>query len=109
MTGQIQVAGDQWPMFLYANFTYDLKDPWNGLLQSGLLILAFKHISMSPSSVDQEPKVTHSGIAHLHRMWSVMKASIAYIATQARFALTLAQVFSCTDLITNSEHFYTSC
>ena len=24
------------------------------------------------------------------------------------FALTLAQVFSCTDLVTDSEHFYTS-
>ena len=38
MTGQIQVAGDQWPVFLYANFTYDLEDPWNGLLRSGLLL-----------------------------------------------------------------------
>ena len=38
MTGQIQVAGDQWSVFLYANFTYDLEDPWNGLLRSSLLI-----------------------------------------------------------------------
>ena len=43
MTGQIQVAGDQWPVFLYANFTYDLEDLWNGLLQSGLLILVSFH------------------------------------------------------------------
>ena len=43
MTGQIQVAGDQWPVFLYANFTYDLKDLWNGLLQSGLLVLVSFH------------------------------------------------------------------
>ena len=35
---QIQVAGDQWPVFLYANYTYDAEDPWNGLLCSGLLI-----------------------------------------------------------------------
>ena len=27
---------------------------------------------------------------------------------QAHFALTLVQVFSCTDLVTDSEHFYTS-
>ena len=74
MNGQIQVMGDQWPVFLYANYTYNLEDPWNGLLWSGLLISvslhnsvvilfnhhdqAFKHIFMSPSSVDQEPKAT---------------------------------------------------
>ena len=139
MNGQIHVAGDQWPVFLYANYTYDLEDPWNGLLWSSLLISvslhnsivilfnhhdqAFKHIFTSPSSVDQEPKATCSGNAHLHRMRSITKASIAYVATQvllphivvpltvllqACFALTSAQVFSCTDLITNLEHFYTS-
>ena len=36
--GQIQVAGDQWPLFLYANYAYDAEDPWNGLLHSGLLV-----------------------------------------------------------------------
>ena len=39
MNGQIQVAGDQWLLFLYANYAYDLEDPWNGLLRSGLLVL----------------------------------------------------------------------
>ncbi|KIM61427.1 hypothetical protein SCLCIDRAFT_25912 [Scleroderma citrinum Foug A] len=63
---------------------------------------------MSPSSVDQEPKVACCGNAHLHGMQSVTKVSIAYVTTQAHFALTSAQVFSCTDLITDSEHFYTS-
>lgn len=38
MNGQIQVAGDQWPLFLYANYTYDPEDPWNGLLRGGLLV-----------------------------------------------------------------------
>ena len=38
VNGQIQVAGDQWPVFLYANYSYDPEDPWNGLLQSGLLV-----------------------------------------------------------------------
>ena len=36
--GEIQVARDQWPIFLYANYTYDSEDPWNGLLRSGLLV-----------------------------------------------------------------------
>ncbi|KAF8840532.1 hypothetical protein BDN67DRAFT_980964 [Paxillus ammoniavirescens] len=81
---------------------------WNGLLHSGLLVVAFKHIFTSPSSVDQEPKATHSGNAHIHSMRSTTKTSLAYVAMQARFALNSAQVFSCIDLITNSEHFYNS-
>ena len=36
--GEIQVAGDQWPVFLYTDYTYDPEDPWNGLLRSGLLV-----------------------------------------------------------------------
>ena len=36
--GELQVSGDQWPIFLYADYTYDSEDPWNGLLRSGLLI-----------------------------------------------------------------------
>jgi hypothetical protein len=37
-SGQFQVAGDQWPIFLYANCMYDSDNPWNGLLHSGLLV-----------------------------------------------------------------------
>ncbi|KIJ58978.1 hypothetical protein HYDPIDRAFT_118906 [Hydnomerulius pinastri MD-312] len=108
VNGQIQVAGDQWPVFLYANYWYDPEDPWNGLLRSGLLVSAFKHIFTSPSSVDQEPKATRSGNARIHGMRFITKASIAYIATHARFSLTSAQVFSRTDLVTDSERFYNS-
>lgn len=83
----------------------------------------FKHIFMSPSSVDQEPKATHSGNARIHGMRSTTKTSLAYVATQVSkgklfrvsltffqvcFALTSAQVFSRTDLITDSECFYNS-
>jgi len=38
VNGEIQVAGDQWPVFLYADYSYDPEDPWNGLLRSGLLV-----------------------------------------------------------------------
>ncbi|KIM60349.1 hypothetical protein SCLCIDRAFT_26690 [Scleroderma citrinum Foug A] len=106
--GEIQVAGDQWPIFLYANYTYNPEDPWNGLLHSGLLVAAYKHIVMSPSSVDQEPKATHSGNTHIHGMHSTTKASLTYVTTQAHFALTSAQVFSHTDLVTDSKCFYMS-
>ena len=36
--GEMQVNGDQWPVFLYADYMYDPEDPWNGLLHSGLLV-----------------------------------------------------------------------
>lgn len=35
---QLRVAGDQWPILLYANYAYDAEDPWNGLLRSGILV-----------------------------------------------------------------------
>ncbi|KIM57863.1 hypothetical protein SCLCIDRAFT_28496 [Scleroderma citrinum Foug A] len=108
MNGQIQVAGDQWPVFLYANYTYDPEDPWNGPLRNGLLVSAFKHIFTLPSSVNQEPKATRSGNVHIHGMHAVTKASLAYVATQAQFLLTSTQVFSHTDHVTDSEHFYNS-
>ncbi|KAG1842301.1 hypothetical protein C8R48DRAFT_751100 [Suillus tomentosus] len=60
-SGEIIVTGDQWPLFLYADYHYDSKDPWNGLFRSALL--AYKHVFTSPSSVDREPKATRSGNA----------------------------------------------
>ncbi|KAF8836929.1 hypothetical protein BDN67DRAFT_910194, partial [Paxillus ammoniavirescens] len=106
INGQIQVTGDQWLVFLYANYTYDLMVFC--AVGSFVSCKAFKHFFTSPSSVDQEPKATHSGNARLHGMWCMTKSSIAYVGTQARFALTSVQVFSRTDLVTDSKRFYTS-
>ena len=36
--GEMQVKGNQWPVFLYADYMYDSEDPWNGLLHSRLLV-----------------------------------------------------------------------
>ncbi|KAG0705277.1 hypothetical protein DFH29DRAFT_980969 [Suillus ampliporus] len=101
-------AGDQWPLFLYAKEAYDPEDPWDGLLRSRLLVNAFRHVFTSPSSVDKEPKATHAGNARLHGMTTVTSASVAYVATQIRFALCSSSVFSRTDTITDSETFYHS-
>ncbi|KAG1749281.1 hypothetical protein EDB19DRAFT_1893600 [Suillus lakei] len=107
-SGETAVHGDQWPIFLYAVYDYDPKDPWKGLLRSEILIFGFKHVFMSPSSVDKEPKATHSSNTYLHGMKSVTKGSLAYIATQVRFSLSSSSVFSHTDTITDSENFYHS-
>ncbi|KAG1803219.1 hypothetical protein EV424DRAFT_1331093 [Suillus variegatus] len=107
-SGETAVRGDQWPIFLYAGYEYDPEDPWKGLLKSDILICGFKHVFTSPSSVDKEPKATHSGNAYLHGMKSVTKGSLAYIATQVRFSLSSSSVFSRTDTVTDSENFYHS-
>jgi hypothetical protein len=95
----MQVRGDQWPLFLYADLAYDPEDPWSGLLRSQLLITVssylkspqpltcafqgYKFIFTSPSSVDQdEVKATRAGNAYIHGMTNIMKPSLAYIATQ---------------------------
>ncbi|KIJ09521.1 hypothetical protein PAXINDRAFT_17395 [Paxillus involutus ATCC 200175] len=76
VNGQIQVAGDQWPVFLYANYTYDAEDPWNGLLLS------------STFSLPQAQSIRNQ--------------------RQPGLATHESMVFSRTDLVTDSERFYTS-
>jgi len=71
-------------------------------------VSAYKHIFTSPSSVEKQPKATRSGNARIHGMTEVTAASIAYIATQVRFALSSSPVFSKTDTVTDSETFYNS-
>ncbi|RDB26749.1 hypothetical protein Hypma_005379 [Hypsizygus marmoreus] len=108
-SGEMIVRGDQWPTFLYQDNQYDPENPWRGLLKSQLLVSAYKHVFTSPSSVDtDESKATKSGNARIHGMTSVTPASLAYIATQVRFALSSASQFSRTDTVTDSENFYES-
>lgn len=37
-SGELEVPGDQWPVFLYSGNVYDVEDPWKGLLRSSLLV-----------------------------------------------------------------------
>ncbi|KAH6908698.1 hypothetical protein BKA70DRAFT_1103234, partial [Coprinopsis sp. MPI-PUGE-AT-0042] len=107
-SGTIIVSGDQWPVFLYKDHKFNQQDMWDGLFRSSLLISAFKHIFTSPSSVDREPRATRSGNARIHGMKNVTIPSLAYVATQVRFALSSSPTFSRTDLVTDSERFYGS-
>ena len=99
---EIAVAGDQWPLLLYADCEYDPEEPWDGLFRNSLLVWvrfqrfiytinslltqhdlqAFKHIFTSPSSVEVDAKATRSGNARIHGMTQVTTASLAYVATQ---------------------------
>ncbi|KAH6908042.1 hypothetical protein BKA70DRAFT_1104179 [Coprinopsis sp. MPI-PUGE-AT-0042] len=105
---EVVVSGRSWPIFLYRDEKYDENEPWSGLLRHKLLVKAYKHIFTSPSSVEREVKATRSGNARIHGMTSVTRASLAYISTQVRFALTSASIFSRADTETDSETFYNS-
>ncbi|KAI0055392.1 hypothetical protein BV25DRAFT_1921867 [Artomyces pyxidatus] len=107
-SGEMSIAGDYWPLFLYRGCVYNPCEPWNGLFRNQLLVSAFKHIFTSPSSVDKEPRATRAGNARIHGMTRVTAASIAYVATQVRFALSSATMFSRTDTVLDSERFYNS-
>jgi hypothetical protein len=37
-SGELSVPGDQWPVFLYADHTFDPEEPWKGLLRSSILV-----------------------------------------------------------------------
>lgn len=37
-SGEMAVAGDQWPIFVYQGCSYDPEDPWNGVFRSTLLV-----------------------------------------------------------------------
>ncbi|KAH6908131.1 hypothetical protein BKA70DRAFT_1103857, partial [Coprinopsis sp. MPI-PUGE-AT-0042] len=105
---ELVVTGTQWPHCMYQDEICDPDDPWNGLLKNALLVKAFKFIFLSPSSVDGDRSSTRAGNARLNGMTKVTKASLAYVATQVRFALSSATVFSRTDEEMDSEAFYNS-
>lgn len=47
-SGELLVRGDQWPIFLYRDSSYNPEDPWDGLLHSSLLVcVSFLHYSFS--------------------------------------------------------------
>ncbi|KAJ3525405.1 hypothetical protein NMY22_g10591 [Coprinellus aureogranulatus] len=76
-------------------------------LGMGYSEVAYKHVFTSPSSVHgAASKATRSCNARIHGMTSVTVASLAYIATQVRFALSDSPTFSRTDQATDSEYFY---
>ncbi|KAH6911188.1 hypothetical protein BKA70DRAFT_1220223 [Coprinopsis sp. MPI-PUGE-AT-0042] len=112
--GTVVTKGDQWAPFLYKDFQYDIEDIWKGLFRSQLLVSVVNtlhyiipiaaHSMLCVSRGSRNP----SGNARIHGMTSVTIPSLAYVATQVRFALSSSPVFSKTDLITDSETFYTS-
>ncbi|KAF8837823.1 hypothetical protein BDN67DRAFT_982959 [Paxillus ammoniavirescens] len=67
----------------------------------------FWHLSISsyPQARLTKSQKPLALVMHACMGCSAIKSSIAYVGTQAQFALTSAQVFSQTDLVTDSEWF----
>ena len=49
---EITVAGDQWPLLVYADCAYDPEEPWEGLFRNKLLVWVLLLPSTSKYSVN---------------------------------------------------------
>ncbi|RXW14922.1 hypothetical protein EST38_g10930 [Candolleomyces aberdarensis] len=107
-SGEIIPLPEQWPIFLYQGLNYNASDPWEGLLKGHLLVMGFKHVFTSPSSVTGEARATRSGNAAIHGMKRVTTASLAYVAMMVRHALSSSAVFNKADKVMQNEVFYNS-
>ncbi|TEB16762.1 hypothetical protein FA13DRAFT_1759044 [Coprinellus micaceus] len=102
-SGALVPTGDLWPRFLYRYFEYNPKEPWEGLFRSSLLVKVTTAYLGDPT----DAQATRSSNARIHGMTSVTIPSIAYIATQVRFALNDAASFCrSAHAGTDSELFY---
>ncbi|KAG8945265.1 hypothetical protein FRC04_001105 [Tulasnella sp. 424] len=91
----VAVKHSDYPPFLYRDYIIDEDDLLEGLFESTVLLKAARHIFVSPSSVDEEAgsRSTRAGNAALNGMTRITPATIAYVATQVRFALSSDTIF----------------
>ncbi|KAH0832176.1 hypothetical protein J3R83DRAFT_13091 [Lanmaoa asiatica] len=106
-----------WLQFLYRDGKYDQLDPAKRLFKGEIILKAFKLIFTSPSSADKEDtngptkrcrgeRRTRANVAHLLKMKQVTPRAIAYIAVQARFALSSCGSWRLVDELFDHLGFY---
>ena len=61
-SGEMEIPGDQWPTFLYANNMYDPEDPWKGLLRSSILVCV-RHHCLSSFSLTHLSHLRHTNMS----------------------------------------------
>ncbi|KAH8981631.1 hypothetical protein EDB92DRAFT_1952984 [Lactarius akahatsu] len=91
--GVQDVTAADLPYFLWPKGAFEIQDPYKGFLRSDLLVMAYKHVFISPSSAKVANRSTRGGNAALHNISWVTFESVAYIATVVRFALSNDPVF----------------
>ncbi|KAH9025761.1 hypothetical protein EDB84DRAFT_1563954 [Lactarius hengduanensis] len=78
---------------LHRGGNFEIRDPYKGFLRSTLLVVAYKHVFISPSSAKVANRSTRGGNAALHNITSVTFESVTYVATLVRFALSNEPTF----------------
>ncbi|KAG1717264.1 hypothetical protein EDD22DRAFT_738765, partial [Suillus occidentalis] len=108
-TTEYIVSENSWPLFVYENYQVNSNDIEEGFLKSRLLVLAFKAVFTSPSSVREidgdgdgadiiennrrarrrsDQTKVKTCVASILSMRKVTPRAIAYIVCQVRFALS---------------------
>ncbi|EIN03319.1 hypothetical protein PUNSTDRAFT_78398, partial [Punctularia strigosozonata HHB-11173 SS5] len=108
-TRPVPINGLHFPMFLWKG-SYNPDVPWVGFCQGSLLVKAYHCIFISPSAANSkkgdQARSTHSGIAAICGVTQVNPASIAYIATQVKFALSSEPTFNKYEKACDSHRFF---
>ncbi|KAF8257393.1 hypothetical protein EI94DRAFT_1818008 [Lactarius quietus] len=78
--GVEEVMATDLPAFLWLKGTFDIEDAYKGFLRGPLLVMAYKHIFISPSSAKEADKSTHGSNAALHDIQFVTYESLTYVA-----------------------------
>ncbi|KAI0258343.1 hypothetical protein BC834DRAFT_847442 [Gloeopeniophorella convolvens] len=88
--GNIIISELDLPLFLWKNYEYSSKDPYNGFLQSKVLKKAWMCIYFGPGAVDGAAQAVSNerGIAKKHHMTEVTPHSIAYTAVLVMHSLS---------------------
>ncbi|KAI9434049.1 hypothetical protein H4582DRAFT_1783898, partial [Lactarius indigo] len=79
--GMREITAADLPSFLWPKGVFEINDYYKGFLCSDLLIVAYKHVFISPSSARVANRSSRGGNAALHNIDWVTFESIAYIAT----------------------------
>ncbi|KAG6906098.1 hypothetical protein DXG01_015939 [Tephrocybe rancida] len=95
-------AGLDWPSFLYDIATMDPVDPRKGFLRGYLLVQTFTVplVSTGNRNATKPPK------AHIHDLTKVTGRTIAYMATQAQFAISSCEKWAIIVGNFNLQKFY---
>ncbi|KAF8965639.1 hypothetical protein BDZ97DRAFT_2057933 [Flammula alnicola] len=88
--GTVVASPHDFPIFLWKDEKCSSTDVFNGFLQGEILLKAFLHIFIGPTSAydSNDGRSTRKGNAAIHGIRAVSVYSIAYAATIVRFVLS---------------------
>ncbi|KAF9475072.1 hypothetical protein BDN70DRAFT_936157 [Pholiota conissans] len=107
--GKLPLTATMLPRFLYpADHVYDPTDISKDLLNNHVMYRAAKHIFQGPSSALEEPGCHRGkqGNAAISGITSMSAYTIAYVATQVRFALSSTSSWTARDGTFSYAEFY---